>query len=223
VKFGTAASTLIVDPGAVFNGQVVANNVHDVLELSGTQSGGTPITLGTQFTNFTTLDFASQAHWTADANVTDLTQHPLTIDGFATSDKLDITNLAAAGAKLSFNTTSHLLTITKGATTIHLQFDSAFSGKHFVLTADGHGGSNLHLLSGADATLDASGRDVSNFVSDEHRAMMGGQSTSTFGSHGAGSGLIPQVDPALSAWSGHGASANAFTDHGIAHAGVMLR
>ena len=71
VNFGTATSTLIVDPAAVFNGQVVANNLHDVLELAGTQSGGTPITLGTQFTNFATLDFASHAHWTPDANIAD--------------------------------------------------------------------------------------------------------------------------------------------------------
>jgi hypothetical protein len=31
------------------------------------------------------------------------------------------------------------------------------------------------------------------------------------------------TDPALLALSGHGFSANAFTDHGIAHASVMLR
>jgi hypothetical protein len=74
-----------------------------------------------------------------------------------------------------------------------------------------------------EKTLDALGHDVMNFVSDEHRAMIGNQSMSMFSSHGAGSGLTHQVDPALPAWSGHGFSANAFTDHGIAHASVMLR
>jgi hypothetical protein len=74
VKFGIAASTLIVDPGAKFNGQVVGNaSVHDVLELSGTQAGGTAITLGTQFTNFSMLDFATGAQGSADATVGDLT------------------------------------------------------------------------------------------------------------------------------------------------------
>ena len=222
MKFGTVASTLIVDPGAVFNGQVVANNIHDVLELAGTQNAGTAITLGTQFTNFSTLDFASGALCTVDATKGDLTSHPLTINGFAVGDKLDITNLAAAGAKLSFNTSSDVLTITKGATTIHLQFDSAFSGKHFVLSADGHSGSDLHLLSGADPTLNAASHDVMNFLSDEHRAMIGNQSISMFSGHGASSGLTHQVDPAFAASSGHGFSANAFTDHGIAHASVML-
>jgi hypothetical protein len=219
VKFGTAASTLLVDPGAVFNGQVVANNTHDVLELSGTQSGGTPITLGTQFTNFATLDFASGAHWTVDATKADLTAHALTIDGFSSSDKLDITNLAAAGETLNFNPTSDVLTITKGATTITLQFDNAFSGKHFVLSADGHGGSDLHLQSGAGATLAASAHDLMNFVGEEHRAMMGHQSL--LSAAGAGGGLTLQTDPAL-AFSGHGFSANAFTDHDIAHASIAM-
>jgi hypothetical protein len=223
VKFGAGASTLIVDPGAVFNDKVVANaSVHDVLELSGKQSGGTAITLGTEFTNFSTLDFAAGAVWTADANIADLTSHPLAIDGFGLGDTLDITNLAAAGAKLSFNSTSDVLTITQGVTTINLQFDSAFSGDHFVLTAKGSG-TDVTLHSGAGATLDALGHDLMNFLSEEHRAMTGNQSRSMFSNHDAGSGLTQQVDPALSAWSGHGFSANAFTDHGIGHAAVDLR
>lgn len=167
--------------------------------------------------------FCPGADWTADAANGDLTAHPLTIDGFASGDKLDITNLAVSGSTVSFDTRSHVLTVTNGATTINLQFDSAFSGKHFVLSADGHGGSNLHLLSGAAATLAASAHDFMNFVSDEHRAMMGNQSMSMFSSHGAESGVTQQVDPVLLAWSGHGFSAHAFTDHGIAHASVMLR
>ena len=117
-----------------------------------------------------------------------------------------------------------MLTITKGATTINMQFDSAFSGKHFVLSADGHGGSNLHLLAGAAPTLDALGYDPVNFVSGEHRAMLGKQSISMFSNHGAGSGLTQHSDPALASWSGHGFYAHAFTDHGIAHASsVMLK
>jgi hypothetical protein len=221
VKFGTAASTLIVDPGAVFNGQVVALNSHDVLELAGTQSGGTPITLGTQFTSISTLDFAAGADWTADAVKGDLTSHPLSIDGFASGDKLDITNLATSGSTVSFNTTSHVLTLTNGATTINLQFDSAFSGKHFVLTADGHGGSDVHLLAGAVPTLAASGHDLMNFVSDEHRAMVGDRFVPS--AHDVGSGLTLHSDPALVVLSGHGFSTTALTDHGLAHAHVMLR
>jgi len=214
VQFGAVASTLVVDPGAVFNGHVVANNVHDVLELSGTQAGGTAITLGTQFTNFSTLDFAAGATGTVDATKSDLTAHTLNIDGFTPNDTLDITNLAATGATLNFNASSHELTITKGTTTINLQFDSAFTGDHFVLNANGSG-ANLTLVTGAEPTLAASGHDIMNFVGDAQRASMGDRFM--FSTHGFGSGPMLQTDPALAALTGHGFSANAFTDHGFAH------
>jgi hypothetical protein len=43
------------------------------------------------------------------------------------------------------------------------------------------------------------------------------------GAHSFGSGSMLHTDPALLALSGHGFSSNAFADHGIAHASVMLR
>ena len=61
------AGTLVVDPGAVFNGQVGADSrVNDTLELAGS-TAATLTGLGTQFTNFTTLDFAAGSRWTVDA------------------------------------------------------------------------------------------------------------------------------------------------------------
>jgi hypothetical protein len=221
VQFGAVASTLIVDPNAVFNGEVVANanaSVHDMLEFSGTQNAGTAITLGTQFINFSTLDFAAGAAWTADANVFDLTQHPLSIDGFGSNDTLDITNLKDTGVTTSF--INDTLTITKGATTINLKFDSAFSGEHFVLTPNGNG-TDVSLQSGAAATLAALGHDITNFVGDNHGALMSDRFT--LSAHAFGSGPMLYTDPALVALGGHGFSANAFTDHGIAHASVMLK
>jgi fibronectin-binding autotransporter adhesin len=154
VQFGTAASTLIVDPGAVFNGQVVGNaSVHDVLELSGTQAGGTAITLGTQFTNFSALAFAPGATGTVDATIGDLTSHPLNVQGsiagFGLGDTLDITKLVHAGTSYNFDASTEILSITKGATTIQLGFDSAFTGEHFVLASDGHGGTDVTLQTGA--------------------------------------------------------------------------
>jgi hypothetical protein len=223
VTFGTASSILVVDPGAQFDGQVVAANSRDVLELAGIQSGGTPISLGTQFTGFSTLEFDPGALWTVEANVADLTLHPLTIDGFVNGDKLDITDLAKPGATLSFNTTTEVLTLTNGATTINLQFNSAFAGRNFVLNADGHGGTNVRLQPGAGATLTALSHDGMNFVSDEHRALLGEQWMSMFGTHSVGSGLTQPTDPALLAFGGHGGSANVFSDHGIAHASVIVR
>jgi hypothetical protein len=213
VKFGSATvSTLIVDPDALFNGQVIASTaVDDVMEVAGTQDGGTALTLGTQFTNFATLDFAAGAQWTVDATKGDLTSHPLSIDGFAIGDKLDITNLAAGGATASFDTSDHKLTITSGATTITLQFDSAFTNKHFALKADGHGGTYVELQSGA-ATLAAAAQERMSFVSDEHRALMGGE---TLQMRAIGSSFAPAASTTAHEFIG-GFAWHA-GDHGLAH------
>jgi hypothetical protein len=219
VRFGTVASTLVVDPGAVFNGKVVANaSVNDVLELSGAQSGGTAITLGTQFTNFSTLMFAAGASGTVDATKADLTTHPLTIDGFGLGDALDITNVAATGMTLTFNSTTDLLTLTKGATVIKIGFNSGFAGDHFVLTADGKG-TDVSLAAGAAATLASLAHDVTNFVGKEtfptaERFMLGAL--------GLASSLV-MADPSADS-SVHGGSLHSFIDHGFYHlAGGVLK
>ena len=64
VQFGTPAGTLVVDPGATFQGAIVANaNVDDTLVLAGTASG-TLTGFGTSITGFTTITEDAQAHWT---------------------------------------------------------------------------------------------------------------------------------------------------------------
>ena len=217
VKFGAAASTLVVDPGAVFNGHVVANaSVTDVLELSGTQAGGTAIKLGTEFTNFSTLTILPGAAWTIDAGAHAAPSGGLAINGFTTSDTIDITNLTPTQVEADFNPATDVITTASDGT---LTFKGV-SGDTFVFTAKG-AGTDVTLQSGAGATLAASAHDLMNFVGDEHRAMLGNQSL--FGTHGFGSGSMLHTDPALEAWGGHGFSANALTDHGIAHASVMLR
>jgi outer membrane protein IcsA len=66
VQFGPAASTLVLDPGAVFDGLVAANaSVNDVLLLAST--GGTLSEIGTQFTGFSTLAERPGARWTLGA------------------------------------------------------------------------------------------------------------------------------------------------------------
>jgi glycosyltransferase involved in cell wall biosynthesis len=142
VQFGpnSGAATLVDEPGAVFNGQVSANTtVNDTLQLQGTQTiAGTPITLGTQFTGFSTLSFATGAEWSVDATTASLISHAPAIDGFALGDVLDVTDLAP-GATASFNTATEALTVKDGSTSFNLQFNSAFAGDKFVLTAAGAG------------------------------------------------------------------------------------
>jgi Hint domain len=148
VQFGAAPGTLEVDPGAVFTGDVIANfAVNDVLELNGTQSGGTPITLGTQFLDFLTLDFASGAAFSVDASREALSMLGK-INGFSMGDTIDITDLAPAGATGSFNFVTDVLTITNGITQTYLAFDSDFAGEQFNLTPDAGGGTDLTLSTG---------------------------------------------------------------------------
>ncbi len=64
VQFGTVASTLIVAPGAVFSGAVVANPAAaDLLELSGT-APGTLGGIGSAFTGFASIVVDEGATWT---------------------------------------------------------------------------------------------------------------------------------------------------------------
>jgi hypothetical protein len=218
VQFGTSASMLVVNPGAVFHGQVVANAaVNDTLELSGIQSGGTAITLGRKFTNFATLQFANAANWTVDATKAALTvpNHTLQIDGFAIGHTLDITNLSDKVITQSFNSTTDQLTLTHGATVITLDFNSSVSGDQFVLTAAG-GGTDATLASGADATVASLCHDVTNFVSDYHRALIDDRSMPA---HGVGSRLLPAASATASDHTGYGIASHASIDHGSAHAG----
>jgi hypothetical protein len=66
VQFGTLAATLVIDPGAVFDGNVAANSaVDDVLVLGCTSAmAATSFSgLGTQFTGFSTVTVGSGANW----------------------------------------------------------------------------------------------------------------------------------------------------------------
>jgi hypothetical protein len=81
VAFGTLAGTLIIHPGAVFNGEVAATaGAGDVLELAGT-AAGTLGGLGTEFTNFATLTVEAGANWTLAGTTALSLDLPVTDDG----------------------------------------------------------------------------------------------------------------------------------------------
>ena len=149
VQFGAAAGTLIVDPGAVFYGYVTANAaVNDTLQLTGTESSeGTPIYIGeggpVNFTGFQTLDFGAGSAWTVDVG---FATEPLTLDGFAASDKIGITfqsplqvakefgvsYTALGGGAFEFEGSAGGETLTS-ATYGTLHFSGDFSGDTFLL------------------------------------------------------------------------------------------
>ncbi len=73
VQFGAAASTLIIDPGAKFEGAIVANSAaRDTLVLGGTANGQLS-GFGTSITGFSTIDEAAHAHWILTGNMTGVT------------------------------------------------------------------------------------------------------------------------------------------------------
>ena len=143
VKFGSVAGTLVVDPGAAFNGNVAGNSaVKDVLQLSGT--GGTLSGFGSQFYGFSTLSFAPRAQWTVSGSSAAFDK-PLGIQGFALNDTLDLTDLKyVTGATASFS--AGVLTIKDGSTSLQLNFANA-DGTPFYLGTDASG-------AGTDITLE---------------------------------------------------------------------
>jgi hypothetical protein len=135
----------------VFVGQVVANPAAlDALALQGDESAtGSPITLGTQFTGFDAVQFYLDAAWTVDATAATLANRELGVGGFTVSDTLDITDLSPSNLQHSFNSTTKVLTLTEGSTTINLQFNSAFTGEQFVFSADTGAGTDITLAAAA--------------------------------------------------------------------------
>jgi hypothetical protein len=120
------AATLEVLPGASFKGNVVANTtLADVLELGG-HSTVALNGIGTQFTNFRVLSFATGAIWTIGGDVAGLGSLQQ-IDGFVVSDTIVIdgfteTNIplfADGVVELGDTHNSTALDITFGTTLTH--------------------------------------------------------------------------------------------------------
>ncbi len=104
VSFGYPAGTLQIDPGAVFNGLVVAGaEAADVLVLGGTTSA-TLSGLGTEFTNFSSVQIASGAIWALDGANTLVTGSSLLVSGtLSVAGTLADTGTATISATGSLN------------------------------------------------------------------------------------------------------------------------
>jgi len=96
IKFQSRQTNLlVVDPGAVFIGNVVGGAAAtSTLELAagglGTLSG-----LGTRFTNFGSIAFDTGADWFISGNTAGLAG---TISGFASGDTIEVTGITATGS-----------------------------------------------------------------------------------------------------------------------------
>ncbi len=134
---GSANGRLIVDPGAVFIGDVDGGT--GVLELASAGSGGTLLGVGGSITNFATVSFDPGGQWTLGVDSTSLSS---AITGFASGDTIDLANFVATSD--TFDTQSNLLTLTdansKQAT---LQIQGSFATSNFFVRPDGTGGTDI--------------------------------------------------------------------------------
>jgi len=132
VQFGAVASTLIVDPGAVFDGNVVANDsVDDVLELNGS---GALAGLGTQFTGFSTIEFDTNSQWSVEGNLAALTAGQA-IENFVVGDAIVLDGFSAISEDYVPGTG---LELSDGVTTVTLDINGGGTNDNFqVTTANG--------------------------------------------------------------------------------------
>ena len=146
VQFGSLAATLVIDPGAVFTGQVAANSsVNDVLELAqGNGNQGTLSSLGTQFTGFSDLDFLPGSTWTVDATVAAL-DGDQTIAGFSAGDTIDLTNVSYDSTGQATLLGGNKLQVSENGSSYDLQLSPTddFTGDYFHLASDGSHGTNV--------------------------------------------------------------------------------
>ena len=144
VRFAAASTNrLIVDPGAVFTGEVDGGG--GVLELASAASAGTLSGFGAatnDITNFSTLQFDAGAAWTVSGNNSAGGLGTIAITGFANGDTIDLSGLAATGETFANNT----LTLTnEGTIAATLNIEGGFTSNSFQLSRDGTGGTDVTL------------------------------------------------------------------------------
>jgi hypothetical protein len=127
-------STLIIDPGAAFNGLVTAQaGSADTLELSG-QSIAALTGIGTSFTGFATIGFADDAAWTISGLANGL-DNGQAITGFTSADAIVLTNAKTANGTVTV-ATAGTVSIDAGGTIYALDIAGATVGETNFQFAD---------------------------------------------------------------------------------------
>jgi len=142
----TDAATVVAAPGARFYGNVVdyTGGAGSVLEVTG--AGGDRLSgVGTQFTGFNTVSFATGAAWTISGDVAGLASGQV-IDGFGLGDGIVLTGVAEQGAAL----VGTQLDLFVGSSTDYLDFSSYLSTAGVLLVTND--GTNTTLSQNATVT-----------------------------------------------------------------------
>jgi hypothetical protein len=136
----TGANRLIINPGAVFHGNVVALGSTNVIELVSAANAGSLSGLGSKYHGFQTVTIDPGATWTLAGAKAGFTG--VTIGGFTTRDHLVMTDVAfATGEKAAVNA-SDVLTMTNAGGTVlaTAHFSGNFSGAQFAVASNSGGG-----------------------------------------------------------------------------------
>ncbi len=132
VLFGAAAATLIVDPGAVFSGNVKGNSaVSDELVLGEGFGPGT-LDMGSSFSSLSVLDFSTGSDWTLGGGLGPLASGEA-IDGLAFGDTIVVEGFIETGYTFVSGSGLELF----GTTDITLGIAGNFSTTDFKVTTGG--------------------------------------------------------------------------------------
>jgi hypothetical protein len=134
------ANRLIIEAGAVFGGVVKANaTAANTIDLA--PGAGTLVGLGSEYIGFQTVTIDSGATWDVTGAVAGFAG--VTVEGFTSHDKIDLTDLAFdAGNQADLNPSTDVLTISDSAGHVlgTIQFDDSVTGDFFHLLSDGNNG-----------------------------------------------------------------------------------
>jgi glycosyltransferase involved in cell wall biosynthesis len=139
-RYASTSNRLIVDPGAVFDGNIRGGNgAVELASGSGTLSG-----FGTSITNFSSLQFDSGASWNVVGQASSAGLGTMAISGFDNTDTIDVTDFLATSAAFSNDT----LTLTgAGGEHATLNMVGSFAPDAFHVSPDGSGqGTSLSLV-----------------------------------------------------------------------------
>jgi hypothetical protein len=125
--YGNYAGILVVENGAVFNGDVAADPANpDTLELAGTSP--TALTgIGTQFTGFENIEFAKGSRWTIAGDTAGLASGQA-ITGFGPADAITLTDAGASSGVVSV-ATAGVVSIDAGGVVSKLDIAGATVGE----------------------------------------------------------------------------------------------
>jgi len=132
------SSSLIVDPGAAFYGQVAGGN--GVIELAAGGAGTLSGFDGTSITNFASLQFETGADWTIFGDSSTDGLGTIVMGGFSVGDTIDLTDFAATSVAFASN---QLVLTAAGGATDTLNMTGSFASADFSYIGDGGSGTDI--------------------------------------------------------------------------------